>query len=379
MSNCLKEKRIQLGLSIEQVVEKTKLYPSAIRDLEEGAWEAINPVYLKGWLKIYAQFLGVDSSAMVAQLPSRQSSKKKTVIGKTAPVVQPLLKPLKPYQKLAARPSYPPPSNVVVQGSRHMPAQTREDSSRQVSSGRTPVLNNTESSSATQSFSEKSEQQNVPVELALPKVESKHQTYHELPPVEASTVLPMEPMVVPGNAGDGALRRTIFFVVLAVFLCIGVVGFARFIWMKTQTAEKIRKRPAQSSASKRTNVRGTKKKTSKKISKKAVNGARVETRKASSNQLISLPKSKSGDITASITAKSTCFVRAKVDGMLLYEGMLRKGVVESWKGDKEIDLKLSDGSAVYLEVNGTPLPVLSNIRKPVKSLKITSAGISVDK
>jgi len=52
----LKQKRRDLGYSIEYVVERTKLHPSMIRDIEEGNLINENPVYVKGFIKIYAAF-----------------------------------------------------------------------------------------------------------------------------------------------------------------------------------------------------------------------------------------------------------------------------------------------------------------------------------
>ncbi len=85
------------------------------------------------------------------------------------------------------------------------------------------------------------------------------------------------------------------------------------------------------------------------------------------------------ELTVSLTAKKKCFIRVTVDGKLLFEGVLKKGAIESWKAQKELEFKISDGSAIYLEVNGKPVPTLTAIRKPIKSLKITPSGITVDK
>jgi hypothetical protein len=84
-------------------------------------------------------------------------------------------------------------------------------------------------------------------------------------------------------------------------------------------------------------------------------------------------------ITVSLTAKRTCHVRVRVDGRILLEGTLEKGKVETWKAEKELELKINDGSAVYLEVNGKPIPALTTSHKAIKSLKINSSGISVVK
>jgi len=48
----LQQKRNDLGLTLEEVVEKTKLYPSVIRDIESGNLGNISKAYLKGYIKI---------------------------------------------------------------------------------------------------------------------------------------------------------------------------------------------------------------------------------------------------------------------------------------------------------------------------------------
>jgi hypothetical protein len=44
-----------------------------------------------------------------------------------------------------------------------------------------------------------------------------------------------------------------------------------------------------------------------------------------------------------------------------------------------MELKISDGSAVYIEVNGKAIPELTSRRRPIKTLTITHSGISVEK
>ncbi len=56
----LKEKRGKLGYSLEKVVENTKLHPSVIKAIENCRLNEISPIYLKGFIKIYASFLKVD-------------------------------------------------------------------------------------------------------------------------------------------------------------------------------------------------------------------------------------------------------------------------------------------------------------------------------
>ncbi len=85
------------------------------------------------------------------------------------------------------------------------------------------------------------------------------------------------------------------------------------------------------------------------------------------------------EIEVTLTVKKDCFVKVKREGKVVFEGVLRRGIVETWTARKEIELKLSDGTAVDIEVNGKILPPLTKMRKPIKSLKITPQGISVSK
>ncbi|MFA6282382.1 MAG: DUF4115 domain-containing protein, partial [Candidatus Omnitrophota bacterium] len=94
---------------------------------------------------------------------------------------------------------------------------------------------------------------------------------------------------------------------------------------------------------------------------------------------IPIKQDKLKDVIASLSIKKECYVRVKVDGKVMFEGVLKKGVSETWKGRKEIEFKISDGSSVYLEVNGKALPSLTSAHKSIKSLKITSSGVAVSK
>lgn len=64
----IKEKRKELGYSIEDVVKKTKLHPGVVRDIEACNLNSITPVFLKGFIKIYASFLGIEIKDELSQI-----------------------------------------------------------------------------------------------------------------------------------------------------------------------------------------------------------------------------------------------------------------------------------------------------------------------
>ncbi len=231
-----KEKRQNMGLTIEEVVEKTKLHPSVIRDLEEGDLHKINPTYLKGFIRIYAKFLGVDLGQSLEEIPQAQPK------------------------------------------------------------------------------------------TEYPRTTIKKRNFKEIPPH-------IKKLIIQIVAGALALWLA-FIVVRGVFR--GVVGF--FKNRPVKRVEKVEKRIVKPE-----------------------------------------PIPNSQELSVSLTVKRDCFLRVKVDGKLLFEGILSKGAIETWQAKDKMELKISDGSAVYVEVNGKSIPELTSRRRPIKALTITHSGISVEK
>lgn len=56
----LKKLRLEKGLGLEEVHKKTKIHPNILKAIEENSLINFNPVYIKGFLKIYCKFLRVD-------------------------------------------------------------------------------------------------------------------------------------------------------------------------------------------------------------------------------------------------------------------------------------------------------------------------------
>ena len=82
--NKLRQARKEKNISLEQIYEKTRLHPSILRKIEDGeSLEDIGKFYLKGFLKIYARFLGQDNliqdidQALIEEKPKKQMFKLK--------------------------------------------------------------------------------------------------------------------------------------------------------------------------------------------------------------------------------------------------------------------------------------------------------------
>lgn len=56
----LKKIRLEKGISLEEAHKKTKIHLDILKALEEDSVVNLNPIYVKGFLKIYCNFLKVD-------------------------------------------------------------------------------------------------------------------------------------------------------------------------------------------------------------------------------------------------------------------------------------------------------------------------------
>lgn len=59
--------RLQKGISLEEAHKNTKIHLDVLKSIEEDNYININPVYLKGFLKIYCQYLGIDLPEPIAE------------------------------------------------------------------------------------------------------------------------------------------------------------------------------------------------------------------------------------------------------------------------------------------------------------------------
>lgn len=56
----IKKIRLEKGITLEEAHKKTKIHLDILRAIEEDDFINLSPVYVKGFLKIYCNFLGID-------------------------------------------------------------------------------------------------------------------------------------------------------------------------------------------------------------------------------------------------------------------------------------------------------------------------------
>ena len=61
----LKKLRLEKGLTLEEVQKRTKIHLNILKAIEEDSLINLNPVYIKGFLKIYCRLLGADPRSII--------------------------------------------------------------------------------------------------------------------------------------------------------------------------------------------------------------------------------------------------------------------------------------------------------------------------
>ena len=237
----LKSAREENGYSITEVSKNTKISPAVLRSLEDGRLDNIDPVYLKGFLKMYCRFLRVDWQEFTKEYPIAT----------------------------AAKHSHKPAGSGGQPNSRsHKPA-----------------------GSGAASDSRSHRQSHKPAPLS-PKRVSK-------------TTAPAQ-SALPGLTPS--------------------------------------KTPAQ----------------------------------PASAQTPAPQEAKPKAITLVIRAKEESFIKVKVDGRTIYQGLLRKGNAESWSAKDNIELFVGNAAAVALEVDGKLFSSLGRKGQQLKNILINREGLKIN-
>lgn len=73
-----RKKREEKGLTLDDVHRATKVQVSILKDLEDGsAFETLEPIYAKSFVKLYANFLGLDVNLLLKDASISKSKEKK--------------------------------------------------------------------------------------------------------------------------------------------------------------------------------------------------------------------------------------------------------------------------------------------------------------
>ncbi|MFA5350849.1 MAG: helix-turn-helix domain-containing protein [Candidatus Omnitrophota bacterium] len=266
----LKKIRQERGLSLEDIQKKTKIHLNVLRAIEGDSISDLSPIYLKGFIKIYCNCLGLDL---------------KEYLGET-------------------------------------------------SQSRKPVLN----AAVGRDIGERIEKK-----PALAKDFS----------VKLGAIRP-----------PAGFKKIIVFVVIAVifiFLAVKLVKAISF-WHKKASAKARIFIPASKT-----------KLTRELLPKETIN----KSSKRNIPKQAKAQKELSQGFMLGIFARDKSWVSAKVDGKVVFHGVLARGRSETWQAKEKIELSLGDAGAVELQVNDQRFTKLGRRGQSLKNIVINKEGLKI--
>ena len=314
----LKNIREEKGYSVEQVSKGTKISASVIRAIEGGRTDNVEPIYLKGFLKLYCRFLGIAWADFLKEHPLPMLS------GSAAPTS----KYGRPVVNRGVEPSRK--AKETSKTSAYTARKTKGESkvSAEPSPGPAFILNNKKNifivllviaSLLSLAVAYKGFvfiKKNIP-KIQLPRVKPKSQA-------AVSPKKPPQKVIIKGNKPVKSLIPP-------------------------------KKSPQQDAS---------------KVKVQASGGSTMLTTG-------SIKETKPKAITVVVRAQEDNFLKVKVDAQMVYQGVLRKGKAESWTAKEKIELSVADAGAIVLEIGEKIFSSLGKRGQPIKNILINSEGLRV--
>ena len=251
----LKKIRQERGLSLEDVQKKTKIHLNILRTIEGDSISNLSPIYLKGFIKIYCGYLGLDAQEFIGQ--SAQAQK--------------------------------PPLNATV--------------------GR-------------------------PIGTRIEKKTS---------------------FIKDASIKLGAIKPLINLKKIFIFAVIAVI----VIFLGNNLIKFFSSRP--------------KNRLEKAKISMPVSAPKLDTRQAKIN------KDLTAGFTLGIFARGKSWISAKVDGKVVFHGVLARGRSETWQAREKVELSLGDAGAVELQVNDQRFANLGRHGQPLKNVVINKEGLKISR
>jgi len=260
----LKKIRQERGLSLEDIQKKTKIHFNVLRAIEGDSISDLSPVYLKSFIKIYCNYLGLDPKEFTGESSQQQKPVLNATIGRDIG------------ERVEKRPS----SSFIKDASLKLGA--------------------------------------------------------------------MRPAA--------GLKKIIVFTVLAVVFIFLVFNLVRFI------SSRFKRQPAKSQ-----------------VFIPAATAQKITAKAAKARPSRAAKKEITQGFMLGLFARHKSWVSVKVDGKVVFHGVLAAGRSESWSAKEKIELSLGDAGAVELQVNDQRFANLGRRGQPLKNIIINKEGLKISR
>ncbi|MDD5128244.1 MAG: DUF4115 domain-containing protein [Candidatus Omnitrophica bacterium] len=269
----LKKIRQERGLSLEEIQKKTKIHPNVLRAIEGDSLTDLSPIYLKGFIKIYCNSLGLDPKEYLGQNSQPSKPVLNAAVGRDIG------------ERFEKKPALAKDFSVKLSAMRHSPG----------------------------------------------------------------------------------LKKIILFTLISVISIFLVSKLFKIIsgWSKNMLAKSRVAGPVSARA----------KNAPEFLPKETIN-------KSSTKNIPKQPKVQkdmSQGFMLGISARDKSWISAKVDGKVVFHGVLARGRTETWQAKEKIELSLGDAGAVELQVNDQRFTKLGRRGQSLKNIVINKDGLKISR
>lgn len=294
LGDTLREAREKQGLTYKDIEKGTSIRALYIEYIEKGEYDELpGDVYTKGFIRSYANFLKLDANALV-QAFTAERHKGAAPAAQQKPAA-PKAVPEKPQAKKPSAPSVQPAAKPVEKAEKVEKAETVEQPAER------PAAPKQEAAPRKAPVQPKT----VAVK-PQPKQQSK----------KAPASKPAAPRFTAQDFNEPKRSNGKLIAIVAVVLVV----LAGAVYALSGSDDSAKKPAAQ------------------------------QTQQTEAPA----PKTYDGvEVTATFTAD--CWLEVKADGKTVYEGTLKKGDSQTWKGTDKVTVRVGDAGAVSFSVNGKDL------------------------
>lgn len=298
LGDTLREAREKQGLTYKDIEKGTSIRALYIEYIEKGEYDELpGDVYTKGFIRSYANFLKLDANALVQAFTAERhkgaapAAQQKPAAPKAAQEKPQAKKPEAPSAQLAAKP--------VEKVEKAAKAETIEKVEKPAEQPAAPK--------------QEAAPRKAPVQPKATAV--KPQPKQQLKKAPASK--PAAPCFTAQDFNEPKRSNGKLIAIVAVVLVV----LAGAVYALSGSDDSTKKPAAQQQT-----------------------------------QQVEAPAPKTYDgveVTATFTAD--CWLEVKADGKTVYEGTLKKGDSQTWKGTDKVTVRVGDAGAVSFSVNGKDL------------------------
>ena len=294
LGDTLREAREKQGLTYKDIEKGTSIRALYIEYIEKGEYDELpGDVYTKGFIRSYANFLKLDANALV-QAFTAERHKGAAPAAQQKPAA-PKAAPEKPQVKKPSAPSVQPAAKPVEKTEKAAKAETIEKAEKPAEQPAAPK--------------QEAAPRKAPVQ---PKATAVKQQSKKAPASK-----PAAPRFTAQDFNEPKRSNGKLIAIVAVVLVV----LACAVYALSGSDDSAKKPAAQQQT-----------------------------------QQVEAPAPKTYDgveVTATFTAD--CWLEVKADGKTVYEGTLKKGDSQTWKGTDKVTVRVGDAGAVSFSVNGKDL------------------------